>query len=216
MITILAISACGIYTLAMLLFKNGYWLTSIIKLVLFLGVALLYFWKNRAILLDLLRLPEQKVWKLPGILGLGCILLILGGYYILRHFFDSNQILAGLHNQGITRWTYPFVFIHIVAVNSFLEEFFFRGFLFLNLYRRKKIKYAYVFSSVLFALYHIGMFQSWFSGGMFLFCLIGLVAAGLVFCEIDRRYQSIYAGWLIHLGANIGINLIGAYFFYFG
>lgn len=107
------------------------------------------------------------------------------------------------------------MFIHIVVVNSFLEEFFFRGFLFRNLYLGGKKVYAYVFSSVLFALYHIGIFGSWFSPAMVCFCLAGLVVAGLFFCEVDRRCQNIYGGWLIHLGANVGINLIGAVLFYF-
>ena len=95
-----------------------------------------------------------------------------------------------------------------------MEEFFFRGFLFRNLYLRGEKVYAYLFSSVLFALYHIGIFGSWFSPCMLVFCVVGLVLSGIFFCEVDRRCQNIYGGWLIHLGANMGINLIGAYLFY--
>ena len=152
--------------------------------------------------------------KIPSVLGIGCLALILIGYTLLSSFFDPNQILSGLRNQQITKSVYPFVFLHIVLVNSFLEEFFFRGFLFRNLYLQGKKGYAYLFSSVLFALYHIGIFGSWFSPFMVVVCLAGLVLSGLFFCEVDRRCESIYGGWVIHLGANVGINLIGAYLFY--
>ena len=214
MVSLLAILSCVLYTLSLFSPDNGYWMTSFVKLVLFGGVPLLYFLVRKQELSRVMYFGEKGSLKLPAILGGLCAGAILVGYTLLSSFFDPNRILSGLNNQQITKGVYPFVFLHIVLVNSFLEEFFFRGFLFRNLWLRGKKVYAYVFSSVLFALYHIGIFGSWFSSGMVLFCLLGLAVAGLFFCEVDRRCENIYAGWLIHLGANVGINLIGAVLFY--
>lgn len=214
MVSFLAIIACVLYTLSQYSAFNGYWTTSLLKLVLFFGVPMLYFLKRRETLSLVMQIGNKKTLKIPAVLGIFCAVLILAGYTLLFSMFDSQKILAGLHAQKITKTVYPFVFLHIVLVNSFLEEFFFRGFVFRNLFLMGKKRYAYFFSSILFALYHIGIFGSWFSPVMVAFCIVGLVVAGLLFCEVDRRCDNIYGGWLIHLGANVGINLIGAYLFY--
>lgn len=207
--------SCVLYTLSLFSPWNGYWITSLVKLGLFGVLPLCYLLKNKQNLKQLLAVSDKKTLKIPAVLGVGCCLVIWIGYLLLYRFFNSEQILAGLSAQAITKSVYPFVFLHIVLVNSFLEEFFFRGFLFRNLFLRGNKTYAYVFSSVLFSLYHVGIFQSWFSVPMVIFCLVGLVFAGVFFCEVDRRCQNIYGGWLIHLGANVGINVIGAFLFYF-
>ena len=185
MVSLLAILSCVLYTLSLFSPDNGYWMTSFVKLVLFGGVPLLYFLVRKQELSRVMYFGEKGSLKLPAILGVLCAGAILVGYTLLSSFFDPNRILSGLNNQQITKGVYPFVFLHIVLVNSFLEEFFFRGF-----------------------------FGNWFSHGRVLFCLLGLAVAGLFFCEVDRRCENIYAGWLIHLGANVGINLIGAVLFY--
>ncbi len=214
MVSVLAIISCVLYTFSQYSTFNGYWMTSLVKLILFLGVPLIYFSRRRETLSLVMRMGNKKALKIPAVLGILCAVFILVGYTLLFSMFDQEQILSGLHAQKITKTVYPFVFLHIVLVNSFLEEFFFRGFLFRNLYLFGKKVYAYLFSSVLFALYHIGIFGNWFSPVMVVFCIVGLVIAGLFFCEVDRRCDNIYGGWLIHLGANVGINLIGAYLFY--
>ncbi|MBQ7792751.1 MAG: CPBP family intramembrane metalloprotease [Clostridia bacterium] len=214
MTTIVAILSCVLYTVSLFSHWNSYWITSLVKLILLGVLPLCYLLKNKENLKRILMLQDKSTIKIPALLGAGCCLFIWVGYGLLCRFFDSEQILAGLSAQAITKSVYPFVFIHIVLVNSFLEEFFFRGFLFRNLYLNGNKTYAYLFSSVLFALYHIGIFQSWFSVPMVLFFLIGLAFSGIFFCEVDRRCQNIYGGWLIHLGANVGINVIGACLFY--
>ena len=214
-VSLLAVFSCIFYTVSQFSPFNGYWMTSLFKLILFGVVPLLYFIKRKNQLFQVMNRGVKGSYKIPALLGAGCLLLILAGYTLLYSFFDAKQILSGLHAQKITKTVYPFVFLHIVVVNSFLEEFFFRGFLFRQLYLSGKKGYAYLFSSVLFALYHIGIFGSWFSPAMVCFCLVGLVGAGLFFCEVDRRCQNIYGGWFLHLGANVGINLIGAVLFYF-
>ncbi len=216
MVSILAIISCLIYTISLFSPYNSYWVTSLIKLILFGVVPFCYLSINKQNLKEILATGDKNTLKIPGLLGVGCCIVIWIGYSLMYRFFDSGQILSGLSAQAITKSVYPFVFIHIVLVNSLLEEFFFRGFLFRNLYLKGKKTYAYLFSSVLFSLYHIGIFQSWFSIPMVIFCLVGLVFAGIFFCEVDRRCQNIYGGWLIHLGANVGINVIGAWLFYMG
>lgn len=209
----IAIISCVIYAGMMASPWNNYWLTSLVKLLVFGVVPLCYLYGKEGAVKRVFALDKKATLKIPALLGAGCCLVIWVGYTILFSCFDSGQILSGLSKQSITKGVYPFVFLHIVFVNSFLEEFFFRGFLFRLSYQKGNKRIGYLFSSVLFAIYHISIFNSWFSPAMVIFCIAGLVLAGLFFCEVDRRCDNIYAGWLIHVGANLGINVIGAWLF---
>ena len=44
----------------------------------------------------------------------------------------------------------------------------------------------------------------------------GLMAAGIILQLADRSRGSLKAGWLIHAGANLAINAIGAWLIFFG
>jgi membrane protease YdiL (CAAX protease family) len=156
---------------------------------------------------------NRRFFKICALLGIGCALIIISAFIIMGDLLDNNQIIRGLTNEGITKVTYPFVFINIVFVNAFLEEFFFRGFVFLTIYKMGYKMFAYIYSSILFSIYHTAMIGTWFSPLIFMICMVGLAGAGLIFNDIAKRCDNIYGGYLVHLGANIGINLIGAYLF---
>lgn len=100
-------------------------------------------------------------------------------------------------------------FIGISFVNSFLEEFFFRGFSFLSLKECLNRNLAYTFSSAMFALYHIAMTVGWFSLPVVLLALLGLYIGGIIFNYINERFNTIYLSWLIHMFANFATNTIG-------
>ena len=44
----------------------------------------------------------------------------------------------------------------------------------------------------------------------------GLMAAGIILQLADRSRGSLKAGWLIHAGADLAINAIGAWLIFFG
>ncbi len=106
--------------------------------------------------------------------------------------------------MGVTGNNFWLVSLYIAFVNSFLEEFFFRGFGFLSLGEALGPKAAYLFSSLLFALYHVAIMASWFSLALFL-----LLTAGLLFNWLDSRTNSLYPSWFVHICANLAINSIG-------
>lgn len=214
-ITILSIIPCVIYNIMLKTEYNSYIYTSGAKLVLFAAFSALCFLITKVPRLKDILSPggNMKAVKASGIIGAGCAFLIIIAFIVMRSLFDDDLIVNELGKEGITKATYPIVFIYIVFINAFLEEFFFRGFVFLTLYRMGYKGYAFAFSSVLFSLYHTTMILNWFSPLVFVICMIGLTGAGLIFNEIVRRCDNIYGGYFVHVGANIGINLIGAYLF---
>lgn len=216
LVTIYSAAACLLYSLMLFSPYNLYWQTSAAKILLFVMTPLLYYkTRGRKAFSGLFNKAKNKAYiKISAALGGAAFILIIAAYFLLNWLFDKDMILGGLKREGITHSIYPFVFINIVLVNAFLEELFFRGFVFFTIFRLGFKAYAYAFSSVLFALYHIAMMGGWFSPPAFIFCLTGLVFAGLVFCRLDEGCGNIYGGLFVHLGANLAINLIGAYLFY--
>jgi membrane protease YdiL (CAAX protease family) len=212
----LSVVSCFIYALMLGSRYNYYFYTSLVKLVLFLLVPLLYYsLSKQGRFKDLFRLKgNKKYMKASAFLGGLTFAFIILAFLLLNEFFDKQIILDGLAKEGITKITYPYVFANIVFVNAFLEELFFRGFVFLTVFNLGFKRFSYIFSSVLFSLYHIVMMNSWFSPQIFLLCLAGLIGAGLIFNELDKRCENILGGFFVHLGANLAINLIGVYLLY--
>ena len=190
--------------------RPGYAVKSVIKMAMFMLIPLIASRFDRGVLyLPLLR-PKNK-GLLPAIaLGVGIYVVILGGYFLVSPFFDFSKIAGALTtNAGVTKENFLYVSLYISFVNSFLEEFFFRGFVFTNLKQLSGRKLAYIFSATAFSLYHVAMMIGWFSPTLFLLVMVGLAAGGMIFNWLNEKLDTIYCSWLTHMFANFAINTIG-------
>ena len=141
-------------------------------------------------------------------LGIGIYALILGGWAIVRNWVDFSGIADSLTSTaGVTKENFLYVSLYISFVNSLLEEFFFRGFVYRNLAERTR--FAYIFSAAAFSLYHVAMMIGWFHPALLVLVLAGLFLGGLIFNWLNERLGCIYASWLTHMFANFAINTIG-------
>jgi membrane protease YdiL (CAAX protease family) len=157
----------------------------------------------------LLKINKQGI-KLALGLGIGVYVVILGGYLLLKDVFDFSGITKSLtQGIGVNGKNFMFVSIYISFVNSLLEEFFFRGFAFLTLKNIAKKRFAYLFSSGIFALYHVAMMIGWFSPMAFIIVMLGLFVGGLLFDFLNEKTGTIYPSWLVHMFANFAINTVG-------
>ena len=190
--------------------KPGYAAKSVIKIALFslLPLAVSAFDKN-IVYLPLLR-PKKKGILTALFFGIGIYGLILGAYCLVSPFFDFSSIAGSLQKDvGVTAENFLFVSLYISFANSFLEEFFFRGFVFTNLKKTSGRRMAYLFSATLFSLYHVAMMIGWFSPLLFIVVMLGLVAGGMIFNFLNEKMDTIYCSWLTHMFANFAINTIG-------
>ena len=190
--------------------RPGYVGKSAIKVAMFMLVPLIASRIDRSVLyLQLLR-PKKK-GLLPAIaLGVGIYAVILGGYFLVSPLFDFSKIAGALTtNAGVTKENFLYVSLYISFANSFLEEFFFRGFVFTNLKQLSGRKLAYIFSATVFSLYHVAMMIGWFSPVLFLLVMVGLAAGGMIFNWLNEKLDTIYCSWLTHMFANFAINTIG-------
>ena len=195
--------------------QPSYFMKSVAKLTLFLLPALGYYMQFGA-WEDLKALFRLKKWELVIALALGfsALIVITGGYFIIDRYFDLDAIILERTSQGgVSAENFAWVSIYIALVNSMLEEFFFRGYAFLNLKALTSRPFAYILSGVLFAVYHFGML------GVGATILVSLVAMGLLFVSglilnaLNERSGSILTSWLLHMCANLAINAVGFYVF---
>lgn len=183
-----------------------------IKILFFLALPLLFFVKNKDVFRDF---KDMFVFRKDGILkalllGIGVYAVIVGGYFISRNIIDFSNVSSSLtEGMGITANNFIYVSLYISLMNSFLEEFFFRGFGFMTLKKYTTRKIAYIFSSALFAVYHIGMLVGMFDILTLLLLLSGLIIGGCIFNYLNELNDSIYPSWFVHMFANFAINTVG-------
>ena len=192
--------------------RPNYFLKIPIKILFFLALPILFFLKNKDVLRDFKKI---FVFKKAGILkalllGLGVYAVILGGYFLTRNIIDFSNVTSSLtEGMGITAENFIFVSLYISLMNSFLEEFFFRGFGFITLKKYTSRSVAYLFSSTLFAIYHIGMLVGMFNLGALALLLMGLIIGGCIFNYLNELNDNIYPSWFVHMFANFAINTVG-------
>ncbi|MBQ8849496.1 MAG: CPBP family intramembrane metalloprotease [Clostridia bacterium] len=196
--------------------QPGYWIKSGIKVLLFLLAIGGYFIINKDELSALRALFIPKKWDLFKGFGIGIAIFafLLGAYFLLRGYIDFSVITGKLTaDTGVSRDNFLYVSLYISVVNSLLEELFFRGLSFIILRKSTSRLFAYIFSAFMFAFYHSGMTSGYFNVGIFLFTLFGLFVGGLIFNFLNDKSETIYASWLTHMFANLGINTIGMILF---
>lgn len=204
----MAVVALVVVFLVEQILQPSYWIKTAWKAACFMGAIGLYVPLSKQGALETVRFRPLHKAK-PLVLGM---LLFFFGVMVLFLLLRGKLDLAGIRQslvqkEQLTRQNCLFVFAYIILCNSLLEEIFFRGFLF-QLFE-KKMAGALV-SAVFFALYHIGIFITWFDPALFLLSVAGLVAVGLFLQWIAERYRSTAASYLVHACANIAINAIGA------
>lgn len=190
-------------------FLTNYVSKSFVKIILFTLLPYMFFFRLQG-WPKYFAFPSNKQLYVSLLLGMSVLGLILSAYFILGPRFNFTMVASALKNNvGVTAENFLFISLYISVVNSFLEEFFFRGFAFLTLKQYFNNKLTTIISAVIFALYHIAIMRGWFGMPLFALLLLGLFVAGLLFNYIDEKTNTILTSWCIHMFANIAINIIG-------
>jgi membrane protease YdiL (CAAX protease family) len=153
---------------------------------------------------------KLKIKSVSTILGILLFLFLLGVYFIFKDFLDIDAIRLDFEvKYKITKDSLLYYGLYMSFVNSLMEEFFFRGFIFLNLKKLGYKKTGYITSSLLFALYHIANFQNWFSPVLYILAIVGLFVGGTIFNFLDDKDNTFFNSWFVHICADLAIVFIG-------
>jgi len=210
-ITCIIIFACISMNVIETYIKPAYMLKSVYKIFLFAVLPLIYcaFDKNIKFK-EYFMVRDKKQILISASLGIGVYLFILAGYYVLKGFIDLDNIALQLENNlNVNKDNFVFVALYISFVNSMLEELFFRGFGFLTLNKSSSKLYSYGVSALAFSIYHVSILANWFNIIMYVVFIAGLFATGLLFNNLNEKYNNIYNSWIVHMCANFSINTIG-------
>lgn len=209
-IPILVIIACIVMGIVDAVIQPGYAIKSAIKIIMFLLIPIVCGLFLKEFNIKNLMKPDKKGLCIALCLGFVIYGVVLGAYWIFKDVFDFSALTGSLNETtGVNKSNFIWVAIYISFVNSLLEEFFFRGFSFITLKKLTSRRFAYVFSSMAFALYHIAMMIGWFGLPVILISLVGLFIGGMIFNRFDEKSENIYLSWLIHMFANFATNTIG-------
>lgn len=183
-----------------------------IKILFFLVLPLLFYviWREEWGECKALFRFRTRGLLLSLLLGIAVFGVILGGYFVTRGFIDFSGVTSSLTSEmGITADNFLWVAVYISILNSFLEEFFFRGFGCITLKKYVGRKFAYLFSPILFAVYHVGMLLGMFHPAVLVLLLFGLIVGGLIFNALNDKFGNLYPSWFVHMAANFAINTVG-------
>ena len=209
-IPILVIIVCIVMGIVDAVIQPGYAIKSAIKIIMFLLIPIVYGLFLKEFNIKNLMKPDKKGLCIALCLGFVIYGVVLGAYWIFKDVFDFSALTGSLNETtGVNKSNFIWVAIYISFVNSLLEEFFFRGFSFITLKKLTSRRFAYVFSSMVFALYHIAIMIGWFGLPVILISLVGLFIGGMIFNRFDEKSENIYLSWLIHMFANFATNTIG-------
>ena len=148
-------------------------------------------------------------FKKPMIVAMMVFAIIIIAYLVLGVFIDVEAIRYDMsHRMNITKSMFVIAAIYTVFINAFIEEVFFRGFIFKGLLNHSR-KLSYIISALSFAIYHIAIFMTWFNIALTSLILLGLFVGGLIFNYFVEDTDSILSSYMIHIAADLAIVLIG-------
>ncbi len=162
---------------------------------------------------DVLSLENKNNYKYGLIIGIITFGLIVGLFFIVKSGIDFDSVKQRVDEYEITKNIFIFVAIYICFGNALLEEFYFRGYLFGKL-QKKSTLLAYAFSSVLFSVYHLAIFITWFNIGVFMLAFLGLIFAGVFFSYVNHKSKNFINSYIIHIFADIALMVVGYYVLY--
>ncbi|HWO74571.1 MAG TPA: CPBP family intramembrane glutamic endopeptidase [Bacillus sp. (in: firmicutes)] len=216
-VCIIALCSCSVLFVIEQILDVNYFIKTVSKVFFFLVIPILYIryickrTVKESFNIQKVRWKSVRLGFLFGSLAFGIILLT---YWVLRSIIDTDAIMYDLQERsGITPEIFIFVALYITFGNSLMEEFYFRGFLFLNVYKTGYKVFAHVFSAFLFAVYHTAIFATWFSFELMLLALAGLFIAGILFNWLNTYSQNFLNSWIFHIMADIAIILIGLHLY---
>jgi len=179
------------------------------KITVFTALPLVYAkWFGKISLKSLFNF-RLKSCRLAILLGSILYAIIMALYFLIGSYFDLSKVTSIL-DHSFTSGTLLFlpVAFYIAVINSFLEEFFFRGFAYLILKKESSDPFAFWFSAISFSLYHLFLMAGMFDLTLYASAIILLVFAGGIFNLLDKKSNTLFPSWILHGFANMGLNTI--------
>jgi hypothetical protein len=162
-----------------------------------------------------LRFPA---WSRAGLAqGLAFGLLAAAGVLLcdrllLRALLEPSAFAEMIGENGLDRpWAYAGMAVYICVVNSLLEEYVWRWFVFRQIQRLVSPVLAVLLSAAAFTLHHTVIVQTQFGDwGLTALASVGVFIGGAMWSALYLRFRSIWPAWLSHVVVDVAVFVIGA------
>jgi hypothetical protein len=167
------------------------------------------------------RRPRVPRWSSRGILaahitGVVTFVAIVGVYLLVgRTWIDLEPVTAKAAQLGLDRWpVYLLGALYWCTVNSLLEEYFWRWFVFKRLSALVPPMQAVILSGGLFTLHHIVALSTYFDWRVTALASLGVFIGGVTWSWLYARYGNLYAAYISHVWADLAVFGVGAWLFF--
>ena len=208
-IILYVVISCLLMALVELVIEPVYLIKSLIKIVLFFGLPIILFKYFDIELFNNFKLNKKDIFKL-FCCGLIIFVLAFIVYFSLNSSFDFKTMVQDmLIDQSITKNMFIYVALYISFGNSLLEEFFFRLISCIKLGEHTSKKFSYIFSALMFSLYHIGMIAISVPTILVMFSVVCLFLLGLVLNYLNEKNKNIFNSWFVHMFCDFAVMTVG-------
>jgi membrane protease YdiL (CAAX protease family) len=96
-----------------------------------------------------------------------------------------------------------------IFVNSAMEEYVYRWFVFSQCERLMPRFAAILASAAVFTTHHVIALSTYLNPTLTAFASVGVFGGGVLWAALYSRYRSIWPGWISHIIADIAIFAVG-------
>jgi len=144
-------------------------------------------------------------------LGLVISAVILGGYLLLGSaLLDPERIVETARQNDLHEpWRFFAFSVYLIGVNSLIEEYVWRWFVFRKCEALVGGRIAIVLSALLFTAHHVVALRVQMPWTPALLCSAGVFIGGAAWSWCYLRYRSIWPGYISHAIVDLAILAIG-------
>ncbi len=156
--------------------------------------------------------PARKGgFKAAALLGVTIGVVILAAYGLIgRTWIDPETVREAASTNGIGEiWQYLGLVVYLALVNSLLEEYVWRWFVFRKCETLVGGWPAVLLSAAMFTIHHIVALKAQFDWSVTIVGSLGVFVGGAVWSWCYLKYRSIWPGYVSHLIADVVIFVIG-------
>ena len=166
----------------------------------FVAVVLIF----RKFLRENLRVALEVPWRTLRFAGIGLVIYFVGTTLITSVSTWIYPTFANINDQsimGMVQEHFGLMVLGTVFLVPVVEEVFYRGLMFRQLFDRKPVL-AYIVSMVAFSIVHIAGYVTMTDGLTLLLCFFQYLPAGFALAWCYHRSGTIFAPILVHMAVN--------------
>jgi hypothetical protein len=158
------------------------------------------------------RLPRPSARGLGEGLATGglMVVVIVSAYWLFGHWIDTDSMPGRIDAIGLgVPSVYLLAALYWCTVNSILEEYVWRWFVFTHCEALMTRGFAAIAAGLLFTVHHVVALAYYFDWRVTLISATGVFIAGTTWTWLYLRWRNIYAAYVSHVCADLAVFGVG-------